>query len=93
MHMYVQIQALVLVLNTYMHRHINMFTYANTYVCTYSSTCIYIHTHTHIPLEKSAVTHTNRCEEALPEWGEEFAGKVRRGGSWLLCSWGLSRKR
>ena len=48
MHMYVQTQALVLVLNTYMHRHINMFTYANTYVCTYSSTCIYTHTHIYI---------------------------------------------
>ena len=48
MHMYVQTRGLVLVLNTYMHTHINMFTYANAYVCTYSSTCIYTHTHTSI---------------------------------------------
>lgn len=48
MHMYVQTRGLVLVLNTYMHTHINMFTYANAYVCTYSSTCIHTHTHTSI---------------------------------------------
>ena len=48
MHVCVQTQGLVLVLNTYMHTHINMFTYANTYACTYSSTCIHTHTHTSI---------------------------------------------
>lgn len=48
MHVCVQTQGLVLVLNTYMHTHINIFTYANTYACTYSSTCIHTHTDTYI---------------------------------------------
>lgn len=73
---------------TLVHTHINMFTYANTYVCSYSSTCI----HTlHIHLEKRALTHTSRCDQKRSQSGEKnLAGKVRRGGSWLLC---LSRKR